>query len=118
MRGVQLLRRMLLFIILIVLLAAAYALNRATTHWHYVLPVEAGKVAYLATFDGLKEDWNLAQGRLKSEILDTGVLRLDVGDVNSLPFAEAKPYFADFDLRIQATPVEGPENNGYGVIFR
>lgn len=113
-------RRIRIFVVLLILLAVTFGLNRLTANWHYVLPVETGKVAYVATFDTFQQDWNLAPGRLKSEILDTGALRLEVGDVNSLPFSEAKPYFADFDLRVQATPIDGPQdnNNGYGVIFR
>ncbi len=109
-----------IFLVLLVLLIVVYGLYRLTAHWHYVLPVEPGKVAYLATFDTFQEDWSLAAGRLKSEIISPGVLRMTVGDVNSLPFAEASPYFSDFDLRVQASPVDGPEdnNNGYGVIFR
>jgi hypothetical protein len=107
-----------IFAILFIVLLVDYGLNRLTANWHYVLPVESGKVAYLATFDALQQDWNLSVGRLKSEILDTGVLRLEVGDIKSLPFAEANPYFGDFDLQVEATPVDGPENNGYGVIFR
>jgi hypothetical protein len=112
------LRRLLLLIGLALLLALAVWLNRQSAQWHYIMPVEAGKVAYLATFDAFPEDWNLAQGRLKSDILPEGVLRMDVGGVNSLPFAEAHPFFADFDARVQATPVGGPLNNGYGMIFR
>lgn len=112
------LRRIRIFVVLLILLVVVYGLYRLTANWHYILPVESGKVAYLATFDTFQEDWNLAAGRLKSQILDTGALRLDVGDVNSLPFAEANPYFSDFDLQVAASPVEGPENNGYGVIFR
>lgn len=111
-------RRLLIGITLVLLLALAVWLNRQSAQWHYIIPGEAGKVVYLATFDAFPEDWNLAQGRLKSEIVPEGVLRMEVGAVNSLPFAEARPFFADFDARVQATPVDGPLNNGYGMIFR
>jgi hypothetical protein len=104
--------------VLIAVFIIVYGLNRLTANWHYVLPVEPGKVAYLATFDAFQQDWNLAFGRLKSQITDTSSLRLDVGDVNSLPFAEALPYFGDLDAQVEATPLDGPENNGYGLIFR
>lgn len=113
--GVNLLRLLLL---LIVVLLAVFGANRLVADWHYVVPVEADNVAYLATFDDFKEDWNLAQGRLSAQILDTGALRLEVGDVDSLPFAETQYRFADFDLRVQASAAEGPINNGFGVIFR
>lgn len=106
------------FVILLVILLGVYGLNWLTAHWHYILPGEAGQVVYLATFDTFQEDWNLAAGRLTSEIVEPGVLRLEVGDSNSLPFAEAFPHFGDFDLRVETRVMDGPLNNGYGVIFR
>lgn len=92
--------------------------NQLVSDWHYVLPAEPGKIVYITAFDGFNTDWNQAQGRLNAQILDTGALRLDVGDTNSIPFSEVKYHLGDFDLRIQATPVDGPLNNGYGIIFR
>ena len=111
-------RRFLIIVVLLLLLGASYLANHFTAHLHYIIPVEAGKVAYIATFDDFKSDWALAEGRLKVQILDTGVLQIEVGDVDKLPFSEAKPYFADFDVRAQTIAVDGPESNGYGLIFR
>jgi hypothetical protein len=112
------LRRILIILVLLLLLGASYLANRFTAHLHYIVPVQAGKVAYIATFDDFKSDWVQAEGRLKTQILDTGVLEISVGDVDKLPFSQAKPYFADFDVRAQATAVDGPEGNGFGLIFR
>ncbi len=111
-------RRFLFLLVLLLLLGIAYLANRLTAHLHYIVPVEAGKVAYIATFDDFKSDWTQAEGRLKVHILDTGALRIEVGDVDKLPFSQAKPYFADFDMRVQTTAVDGPEGNGFGLIFR
>ena len=111
-------RRFLLLIVPLALFGLAYLLNRATANWHYILPVEAGKVAYVATFDSFSEDWSLSQGRLNSEILASGLLRVEVGEVDSLPFAQASPHFGDFDVRVDTNVVDGPENNGFGLIFR
>jgi hypothetical protein len=111
-------RRLGLLLLFIALFVAAFTVNRLVANWHYVIPVEAGKVAYIATFDSFNEDWNLSEGQLKSQIVAPGLLRINVGNVDSLPFAEVKQHFGDFDLRVQATATEGPENNGYGVIFR
>lgn len=111
-------RRFLILLVLLLLLGIAYLANRALAHLHFITPVEAGKVAYIATFDGFNSDWALADGRLKTHILDTNVLRIEVGESNKLPFSQAKPYFADFDVRVQATAVDGPEGNGFGLIFR
>lgn len=111
-------RRLLILLILVVLLGLSYAANRATTNLHYIVPVEAGKVAYVATFDDFIADWALSEGRLKTFVTDSGALRIEVNEVESLPFSQAKPYFADFDFRAQATAVDGPDGNGYGLIFR
>jgi hypothetical protein len=112
-----LLRRLGFLLILLAALVITFALSRVTSSWHYVLPVEPGQVAYVATFDHLIEDWNQYGGRLEAQVAD-GVLRLNVGDIDSGPFSTTRQHFADFDLRVQATPIEGPLNNGYGVIFR
>jgi hypothetical protein len=110
-------RRFLVLLLLIVLLAVAYLLNRLTANWHYVLPIEAGKVAYVATFDNLTDDWNLYQGRLNAGI-ENSVLRLQADDTNKKPFSVSKQFWGDVDFSVQASPVDGPINNGYGVIFR
>lgn len=111
-------RRLIVLLLLVGLLAAAIWFNRLLANWHYVVPVMAGEAAYLATFDADDGDWNLAEGRLSARILDTGALRLEIAEPFKLPFAEARPHFADFDLRVQATAADGPLNNGFGVIFR
>ena len=110
-------RRFGFFLLLIAALVITVALSRLTASWHYVLPVQPGQVAYAATFDQLIEDWNQYEGRLEAQVAD-GVLRLHVGEVGSGPFSTTRQHFADFDLHVQATAIEGPENNGFGVIFR
>src|SRR5262249_1323216 len=112
------LRRLLIILVLLVLAGAAYLANRFTANLHYVVPVEPGKVAYIATFDDFKSDWSLAEGRLKAQIIDPGVLQISVGDVEKLPFSQAKPYFGDFDVRAETVAVDGPESNGFGLIYR
>lgn len=110
-------RRLGFLLILVAALFITFSLSRLTASWHYVVPVEPGQVAYVATFDHLIEDWNQYEGRLEAQVAD-GVLRLNVGEAGSGPFSTTRQHFADFDLRVQATPIDGPENNGYGVIFR
>lgn len=108
--------RFLLFSVLF--FALAWVSNRLTSNWHYVVLVEPGVVAYTADFERNLDEWNLSEGRLKAAVTEQGALRLDVGDFNSLPFAETQPHFADFDLRVEARAVSGPLNNAFGVIFR
>jgi hypothetical protein len=111
------LRRVLMLLTLIVLLAVAYGLNRLTANWHYVLPVEMGKISYVATFDNFIDDWNLYEGRLRAAV-DNSVLSLTADDTYKKPFSVAKQHWGNFDFSAQATPVDGPLNNGYGMIFR
>lgn len=116
--GINPLRRFIFLLALVLVLAAAYVLNRLTANWHYIIPVEPGQVAYIAAFDGFADEWQLYEGVLSAQVLLDGALRLEAGSPNSGPFSAARPYFADFDLRIEAKPVQGPLDNAYGVIFR
>jgi hypothetical protein len=110
-------RRFGVLLLLVILLGAAYFINRLTANWHYVLPVEAGKVAYAATFDGFTDDWSLYQGKLSAQV-DNGALQLEADDIKEKSFSVAKQYWDNFDFSLHASPVDGPLNNGYGVIFR
>ncbi len=110
-------RRLLVLLLLIILLGVAYGLNRITANWHYVLPVETGKIAYAATFDDFIGDWNLYEGRLKAAI-ENSALSLAADDTNKKPFSVAKQHWGDFDFSVQASPADGPLNNGYGIIYR
>jgi hypothetical protein len=113
------LRRFIVLGLLVLLLGVAYALNRLTADWHYVLPVQSGEIAYVTTFDDFTNDWSLYQGRLAAHV-ENGLLRLTADDTFKRPFSTANQYWGDFDLLVQAIPVAGPanNNNGYGVIFR
>jgi hypothetical protein len=111
------LRRFFLLGGLILLLILAYILNRLTANWHYVQPVEVGKVAYAATFDDFTDDWELYQGRLTSQIQDS-TLQLEADETSKKHFSVSKQYWDNFDFSVQTSPRDGPLNNGYGVIFR
>ncbi len=110
-------RRILVVLLLAVVLAACFFLNRALANWHYVVPAAPGELLYVSTFDAFNEDWSLYEGRLSAEVSDSA-LRLTVGEPVAVPYSTASPHFADFDVRVQARAVEGPENNGFGVVFR
>lgn len=110
-------RRILMITVLAAVLVGSVFLNRALANWHYVLPAESGTLLYAATFDAFNEDWAQYVGRLSSEVVD-GALRLSVGETPAGPYSVTSPYFEDFDVRVQARAVEGPENNGFGIVFR
>ncbi len=110
-------QKVVFLLVLGVLLAALIGLNQAAANWHYVLRAEPGQVLYTATFDAFLDDWEQYEGRLEAQISD-GLLRINAETANSGPYSVAKPYFDDFDLRVQGKAVEGDPTNGYGVIFR
>jgi hypothetical protein len=99
-------------------LVGLFLLGRAAANWHYVYTANPGEVMFVSAFDGLLDDWQTYDdGQLAAQTPE-GVLRLSVDAPQRSPFSAATPYFGDFDLRVTATAVEGPLNNGYGVIFR
>jgi hypothetical protein len=111
------LRRLAILLALVILLLVMITLERLTADWHYIIPAEPGAVLYTATFDAFTDDWELYEGRLSAQIFD-GRLRLSVDAPQSGPYSVTRPHFSDFDMRAEARPVEGPLDNGYGVIFR
>lgn len=110
-------RRILIVLVLLATLLGFILLNRALANWHYVLPAEPGAVLYVATFDAFNEDWGQYAGRLSAVIVDS-TLRLSVGEPVAGPYSVASPHFGDFDIRVQTRAVEGPEENGFGIVFR
>jgi hypothetical protein len=86
-----------------------------------VRPAAPGQLLYVTTFDAFAEDWDLYEGELAAQIADAGqnpVLRLTVDEVQAGGFTVLDQYFGDFDVIVQATQSAGPDNNGFGVLFR
>ncbi len=116
-------RRLLGLIVLIAVFAVLLVLSRSRASWqHYVVSGDAGSLLYAATFDGSPTDgfngeWDQYDGRLSTQI-DGGQLRVSIGEAGKGAYSVAAPYFGDFDLRVAAQAVEGPIDNGYGVVFR
>lgn len=110
-------RSVFIFLILVTILAAIFKLSQVATRWHYVVPSEPGKLLYIETFDDPTDEWELAEGRLTSEIVD-GTLHLGVDIEGQGVYSTANPYFRNFDLQVDTQAVDGPDNNTYGVVFR
>ena len=116
-------RRILVIIILVVIFAVLFALNRSLASWqHAIISGDPGQLLYAATFDGgssdgFNDDWSQYPGRLSAE-LDQGQMKITIGEVDGGAYSVAAPHFGDFDLRVQAQTLEGPVDNGYGVVFR
>ncbi|MGB1285181.1 MAG: hypothetical protein ACPG7F_01510 [Aggregatilineales bacterium] len=109
-------QRFLLLLVLILILVAVNALYTPAESWRGVLAAEPGDLLYAAGFDGFSEEWVQDPGRDSQTMID-GTMRLSLGTINTI-FSQATPHFEDFDMRVTAATVEGPEDNGYGVIFR
>jgi hypothetical protein len=110
-------RRILLLILLAAVLVGFVLLSRALADKHYVLSGSAGDLLYVTSFDDFNEDWTQYQGRLSSEVTD-GVLRISVDEAVAGPYSVMSPHVGDFDMRVQARAVEGPEDNAFGIVFR
>jgi hypothetical protein len=106
-------------LLLILLVVASVFASRALADWRYIVPDAPGTLLYATGFDApdVNVDWEQAQGRLSAQITD-GVMRLDVGAASEGVFAPLRWHFNDFDIRVQTTATDGPENNSYGVLFR
>lgn len=115
--GCIFLRNVLVLLVLAAILIVLNQLSRSLADWHYVVTGEPGDVLYATGFDDRPDDWETYAGRLSAQVVDSA-LRIDVGASQSLPFSANHFYFGDFDLTVQARPVAGPLDNGYGVIFR
>lgn len=111
-------RFIVLILIPALLLAGVVYLSRAARDMHYVASANPGEVMFVAAFDGLLDDWRDYDDGQLAATFNEGALRLTVNAVDKLPYSLARPHFGDFDLRVTARAVDGPLNNGFGVIFR
>lgn len=112
-------RGFVLPIVLLVLLFGVNALYTPASQWEQPLTGTAGDLLYAAGFDGFTEEWQQSTGR-DSHVIADGKLRVsvDVESLNSV-YSAARPLFTDFDVSVNLTLVDSPEDNdGAGVIFR
>jgi hypothetical protein len=118
---------MLRSIALIVILAAtAFGLDRLNIALKAAPPVmsgDAGAVLYAAGFDALAEEWQtFDDGELSARVVaddpTAAGIRLRAEKMGVAVSSAARWHFADFDYSVMAAAVGGPENNGYGVVFR
>lgn len=78
---------------------------------------EPGALLYLTTFDTFNDEWDLYAGRKAAQVVEGQLqIRIDVSDDGAFSWLDR--LFSDFDLTVEATQLGGPDDNGYGVIFR
>ncbi|MFQ3567171.1 MAG: hypothetical protein SNJ59_09230 [Aggregatilineales bacterium] len=110
-------RRLLILLIPALLLIILVIIQRAAAGLHYIVPAEPGALLYVTTFEAFTDEWQQYRGRLEASI-EEGALRLRIDDHATLAFSYAAPHFADFDLTASVRAVEGPVDNGFGLVFR
>ncbi len=110
-------RSLLVLFTLAALLAALTEVSRVAANLSYVAGGEPGTLLHAADFTSVMPDQDLFVGRLSAQLVD-GALRLGADDPDSLVYAAAGPQLTDFDLEVEARPLAGPLDNGYGVLFR
>lgn len=110
-------QKLLMLVGLIVLLVIVNLLYEAAVNWQGVIAGEPESVLYTASFDDTANDWQQYDGRISASASDDA-LRITVGSDASTAYSAASPVFGDFDATVLATAVDGPIDNGFGVVFR
>ena len=116
-------RRILTLSLLVIIFVVLLTASRFVARWqHYIVSGDAGTLLYAASFDGgssegYNSDWAQYPGRLSAQIADSQ-MQIAIGEVDGSAYSTALPHFGDFDLHVNAQLIDGPEENGYGVVFR
>ncbi len=77
----------------------------------------AGELLYAAAFDGFLDEWELYDGQQSAKIVN-GEMALLVSATQTATWTAARHHFGDFDVSAQATAIQGPIDNAFGLIFR
>jgi len=103
--------------VLALILIALVALGNAAAAEGPPPVPEPGDLLYVTTFDDFNDEWDLYPGRNSAEVVD-GALQVSINKANTGVFSPLDRVFGDFDLTVEATTLDGPIDNGFGVIFR
>lgn len=112
--------------LIILLIAVAFGLDRLNLALKASPPVmraETSGILYAAGFDAFADEWEIFDdGELSARVVAddpaTAGIRLRAEKSGVAVSSAARWHFADFDYSVMAAAVGGPENNGYGVVFR
>ncbi len=69
------------------------------------------------SFD-VSDHWRLSSDAAAHVTIGEGKLHIHILQPGQVAWASAERNFKDFDLRVEATQLAGPENNEYGVLVR
>lgn len=111
------LKRLGILFILLALLVSVNALYASYANTNTILESDAGDLLYVSAFDGFLDEWQLYEGQQSAQIIEDK-LQIGVTVSNQETWSTAQPLFEDFDITLKATPIEGPIDNAFGIIFR
>lgn len=104
-----------LLLMLAVLIGLIWLAGRAAG-LHYTVRGERGAVLYTAVFAGGDDGWSqYDDGRLSAQVAE-GALTIRVKQSNSAAFSVAPWHFAEAAFSVMARAIEGPVDNGFGLV--
>jgi len=114
--GTNLFIKLIIILVLLLIVIGVNLIYSSVANTIYIFTGDEGDVIYVSGFDGFLDEWQTSEGRLSAQIVNE-TMQLDVGTVDTI-YSATNPIFNDFDMRVEAQAVDGPIDNGYGVIFR
>lgn len=110
-------KRLVILFVLLAILVGVNVLYDSYANTETILEGEAGDLLYVSAFDGFLDEWEVYDGQQSAQIIDD-TLQIAVGVANQAAWSVATPRFKDFDITLKATPIDGPIDNAFGVVFR
>lgn len=109
-------RNAILVLALLGLTVVLVWVSRSISGLHYTIDGEPGDLLYAAAFSAGSDGWSAYDdGRLAAQAAD-GRLLLRVNQAGSAAFSTAPFHFTDVVLNATSRAVEGPVDNGFGLI--
>lgn len=109
--------RLTVLVILLALLVGVNAIYASIADTVIIREGDAGDLLYVSAFDGFLDEWDLYTGQQNTQIVDDA-LQIGVTTPGTDAWSTANHVFADFDVTLKVQAVDGPIDNGFGIIFR
>jgi hypothetical protein len=108
----------LLLVFSIVALFVADSVYRQAESSQLLFEGEAGDILLAESFDIPESSlWQTYAGRLSADI-SGGVMTMRIDNASDTAYSASAPLFNDFDVSVQASAIDGPIDNGFGLVFR
>ena len=104
--------------VLILLALFITACSTGNSNSNPSVPTAFTPLPYTDNFDNPASGWKTASDKSIQIEYNNSALNFTINDVNSIAWSTSNQKFADFTLDVDATQVDGPDDNGYGVIVR